>query len=263
MQTLRAIVIGAGWAGEGHTAALRHAGVDVVALCARDPENTAAVAERLGIGQVSTDWQATLEAERPDIVALATPASLRRPVVEAASARGCHIYCDKPLAATAAGAADLFRAVEAAGVRHAYAATHRYDPSVAWLAELVRDGTIGTLREILWTSRFNFPPLLPWSWALSLEAGGGALNNALTHFLGMLERILDGPLVRATGEARLLADKAPVVPGIHDFRHWIGKAQELTPDAAEGLEWRACDADGAFSACSASVRPGAARCRSR
>ncbi len=34
---LRAIVVGAGFAGEGHTLALRHAGVEVVALCARRP----------------------------------------------------------------------------------------------------------------------------------------------------------------------------------------------------------------------------------
>lgn len=32
---LRAIVIGAGWAGEGHTLALRSAGVEVVALSGR------------------------------------------------------------------------------------------------------------------------------------------------------------------------------------------------------------------------------------
>ena len=36
--TLRAVVIGAGFAGEGHTIALRAAGVDVVVLCGRTPE---------------------------------------------------------------------------------------------------------------------------------------------------------------------------------------------------------------------------------
>jgi ketol-acid reductoisomerase len=30
---LRAVVIGTGWAGEGHTTALREAGVDVMAMC--------------------------------------------------------------------------------------------------------------------------------------------------------------------------------------------------------------------------------------
>ena len=34
-QPLRTVVIGAGWAGEGQTKALRYAGVEVVAICAR------------------------------------------------------------------------------------------------------------------------------------------------------------------------------------------------------------------------------------
>ena len=38
--TLRAVVIGAGWAGEGHTPRPGAAGVDVVALCGRSPEPT-------------------------------------------------------------------------------------------------------------------------------------------------------------------------------------------------------------------------------
>ena len=43
--TLRAVVIGTGWAGEGHTKALRHVGVDVAALCGRTPEPAQAMAQ--------------------------------------------------------------------------------------------------------------------------------------------------------------------------------------------------------------------------
>lgn len=32
---LTAIVVGAGWAGEGHTKALQHYGIEVVVICAR------------------------------------------------------------------------------------------------------------------------------------------------------------------------------------------------------------------------------------
>ncbi len=42
--TLRAVVIGTGWAGEGHTIALRAAGVEVVAMCGRTPEPAKAMA---------------------------------------------------------------------------------------------------------------------------------------------------------------------------------------------------------------------------
>jgi predicted dehydrogenase len=108
---LRAVVIGAGWAGEGHTNALRHYGVDVVAICARQADVVQAVADRLGVPEASTDWRGTLEQVRPEIVALATPAVLRREVIEMAAGMGAHIFCDKPLATTAEEARFLFQCV--------------------------------------------------------------------------------------------------------------------------------------------------------
>lgn len=245
---LRAIVVGAGFAGEGHTLALRHAGVEVVAICARQPAVVQAVAGRLEVPQASTDWRHTLEAVKPDIVALATPASLRQEVVEAATELGCHLFCDKPLATSAEDARHLYRLVERAGVKHAYASTHRYDPSVVWLGELVHDGAIGTLREIECTFRLAFPPLSPWGWWDMLASGGGWLNGWLTHVLGMLATISGGDLLRAMGQARPGRQQAPVVPDIHDFRVLFTGEKNPTPEAAEHLEWHACDADGAFTA---------------
>lgn len=245
---LSAIVIGGGWAGEGHALALRFAGVDVVALCGRQQDRTRAVADRLEVPQASTDWRATLEAVRPDIVALGTPAALRIEVIEAAAALGCHLFCDKPLGTTAAEARCCYDLAHRAGVKHAYAATQRYDPSVAWLAELVREGSIGPLREISATLRMPGNRLMPWSWVCVLASGGGMLNNGLPHLLGIWATLTGGEPVRVMGEARVLRDRAPVLPGIHDFREWRAKAGSITPEMAETLEWRPCDADGAASA---------------
>jgi predicted dehydrogenase len=245
---LRAIVIGAGFAGEGHTRALQYVGVDVIALCARQPTIVRAMAERLGVPIASTDWRATLEEIQPDIVALGTPASLRREVIEAAVAQGCHLYCDKPLAITAPEAADLCRIVEEAGIKHAYAATRRYDPSVVWLAELVREGAIGRLSEIVFTLRTSLTPVLPWFWALMLEQGGGLLNNHFVHLLSILEQIVSGRLVRVMGQANFDIDRAPYLPDIHDFRDWAARADTLTPEELESAEWRDCDADTSYSA---------------
>src|SRR5205823_4485222 len=110
-EQVRAVVVGAGWAGEGHTLALRHCGVEVVAICARRPEVVRAVADRLEVPEASTDWRGTLERVRPEIVSLATPAALRGEVVDAATDLGCHVLCDKPLAATAGEARFLYHLV--------------------------------------------------------------------------------------------------------------------------------------------------------
>jgi len=244
--SLRAVVIGAGWAGEGHTLGLRFCGVDVVGLCARDEAVVQAVAQRLGIPHAHTDWRRALDEQRPDIVALATPALLRTEPIEVAAARGIHIYCDKPLAATADEARRILRMVEEAGVKHAFAATHRYDPAVAYIGELVAAGAIGQLRGVdaIWQVPWS-NPLAPWKWNDSLALGGGLLNGGHTHVLGILERMTGGKAATAVGQARVDRSRAPYAGAQHD-----GRAGLNTPNAeqAEQMEWRTCDSDNAYTA---------------
>lgn len=243
---LRAVVVGAGFAGEGHTIALRENGVAIEAICARTPSAVQAMAEKLGVPRASTNWRETLAEIKPDIVGVATPAGAHAEVIEAALDLGCHIYSDKPLAPYAPIARRLYERAAAAGVKHAYAATHRYDPSVAWLAELVRDGVIGRVGEVEGTFRRHIHPLTPWSWYDSVELGGGLLHNALPHWLGILQRVLGGELQAAVGETRRVRERAPFVPDIHDFR--LRGAMRPTPEEAERLEWRDCDSDSGFTA---------------
>ncbi len=246
---LRAVVIGAGFAGEGHTKALQWCGVEVAAICARQPDAVRAVADRLGAPEASIDWRDTLRRVQPDIVSLATPASLRGEVIEEAVALGAHVYSDKPLAASAAEAQRLYRLVHSAGIKHALAATHRYDPSVAWLEELLREGEIGTLVDAEYSLRLNMPPgrILPWGWYTTVATGGGFAGQ-FPHILGILRRILSADVVRVAGVARRdgRSNRAPVVPGIHDFRDAISKAP--TAEEAALLEWREVDTERTLAA---------------
>jgi predicted dehydrogenase len=177
---------------------------------------------------------------------VATPAGAHAEIVEAALARGCHVFSDKPLAPRAPVARRLYELARDAGVKHAYAATHRYDPSVAWLAELVAEGAIGAVGEVEGTFRRHVHPLTPWSWYDAVELGGGLLHNALPHWLGILQRVLGGDVLAAVGETRRVRERAPFVPDIHDFRE--RRERRPTPEEAERLEWRDCDADSAFTA---------------
>ncbi len=246
MTGLRAVVIGAGFAGEGHTIALRENGVAVEAICARTASAVQATAERLGVPRASTDWRAAIDEIRPEIVSVATPAGAHAEIVEHALARGHHIFCDKPLAPTAGVARKLYDLAVAAGVKHAYAPTHRYDPSVVWLAELIREGAVGRVGEVEGTFRRHVHPLTPFTWYDSVEQGGGLLHNALPHWLGILQRALGGELEAVVGETRRVRERAPIVPGIHDFR--TRGARRPTAEEAAGLEWRECDADSGFTA---------------
>ena len=253
MKQLKAIVVGAGWSAEGHTKAFQHYGVDVLAICARKPDVVQKVADGLGVPEASTDWRESLLRHKPDIVALTTPAVLRTEVIALAVELGCHIISEKPLARTAAEAEHIYNLVKDTGLKHGFAATHLYDPSVAYVQELLtRQRLIGELTavDIGYSRRIpsNTPSetVKPWNWMSSLAHGGGALNNGLTHRLGMLERMTGMKVVSAVGEAKTAIRKAPVVPEIRDFREW--RRRSITHEEASKLEWRVCDAEWDYSA---------------
>ena len=243
---LRAVVIGAGWASEGHTVALRDAGVEVVALCGRTPEPTRQRAAQLGIADVRLDWRAALDELEPDIVAIATPAAPHREMAGYAAGRGCHIVCDKPLATNTADARAMLAAVEGAGVKHGYAATGRYAPAILQTRLLLAQDAIGPVREIESYLHMDLPATgLPYSWINLLDQGGGLLNNAFTHKLAQVLYVTQGIVVAAAGEARQLGSRAPVLPAVHDFRDLWGQAG--TAEAVQAAEWRPVDADMAYT----------------
>ncbi len=237
---LQAVVIGTGWAGEGHTKALRLAGVDVVALCGRTPEPARTTGQKLGIADVRFDWQQALTTLQPDIVAIATPAAVHCEIALVAARLGCHIVCEKPLALNAVQAREMLQAVAQAGVKHGYAATSRYAPAAVYAQRLLAAGLIGQVQEIESIHHFNTSPLSPYSWFFQLSRGGGALYNDFPHFLGQVLFMTGGRLQSISGTARQLLDRVPVGAPIHDLR--LGFVP-LDPKQAATGEWQTVDAD--------------------
>lgn len=253
MKQLKAVVVGAGWSAEGHTKAFQHYGVEVLAICARKPDVVQKVASQLGVAEASIDWRKSLLKHKPDIVALTTPAILRTEVIELAIELGCHIISEKPLALTAEEAGHIYNLIKDTGLKHGFAATHLYDPSVAYIRQLLmQQQVIGELTavDIGYSRRIpsdtSSKTVKPWNWMNSLAHGGGVLNNGLTHRLGMLERMTGMKVVSTVGEAKTATRKAPVVPEIRDFRVW--SSREIPIEAASKLEWRVCDAEWDYSA---------------
>ena len=76
-----------------HVAALREAGVEVVALVGLDGARTRAAADRMGVAQVRTDPAGLRELEL-DLVSVATPAATHLEVIEALP--DIPVLCEKP-----------------------------------------------------------------------------------------------------------------------------------------------------------------------
>lgn len=242
---LRALILGAGYAGEGHTLALRRAGVEIIGMASRTAASCQETAKRLNVPNAGTDWRAMLADLQPDIVAVATPGNTHLEMASAALTAGCHVYCDKPLALTAAEARELYRLAQTHSVKTAYAASYRYQPQALYARALVQQGMLGTLYEVECVSHYNWPKLMPFGWPHRLELGGGRLNNNFTHKLAIVQNIVGGEIVSAMGETRNDLRRVPIADKVHDFRDYF--KQVLTPEEAARGDWAEVDSDWAYT----------------
>lgn len=119
--------------------------VEVVAHVDSNPENLDEKLSYTGAKRHYLTLADMLDHESPDIVVLCS----RHPYdhldqITAVAQRGCHIYCEKPLAADLLEADRIVETVERHGVRLCMAHPARYDVGYRTMKRLVEDGAIGT-----------------------------------------------------------------------------------------------------------------------
>lgn len=144
MEQVRLGMIGAGFMGGIHARiAAELPGADVIAVADIDGARARSVAASYG-GQPYTDYRQMLARERLDAVIITTPETdHREPAVDAAEA-GCHIFMEKPLAATLEDADAIIQACQKAGVRLMTGYILRFEACYAKIHEAVARGEIGT-----------------------------------------------------------------------------------------------------------------------
>jgi predicted dehydrogenase len=114
-------------------------------VCARRREVWPALERRRpGIRLVSTPEE-VIGAEDVDLVAILTPPGPHADLSRAALAAGRHVLVEKPLAANAAEAAELFERAHSAGLILLAAPFVHLSPTFRRLWTLVRGGTIGSV----------------------------------------------------------------------------------------------------------------------
>jgi predicted dehydrogenase len=152
---IRLAVVGVGAWGVNHVRAFaRSKGAEVAAVC--DPlaaarDRALALAPR---ARAEERFEGVLEDRSIDAVVLATPAVAHARMARAALAAGKHVLVEKPLALSAADAADVVAAADAAGRVLMVGHLMLYHPAVDRLRRMVGDGELGTL-YYLYAQRVN------------------------------------------------------------------------------------------------------------
>lgn len=141
---IKGALIGCGFFAENQLHAWRDIdGVEIVALCDRDPERLKICSEKFGIERTYTDAAKMLADGGFDFVDIATTPPSHRPLVEMAAKSGVHIICQKPIAETMEDARAMVAAADAAGKVMMVHENFRWQSAVQSALAVVKSGDIG------------------------------------------------------------------------------------------------------------------------
>lgn len=165
----------------------------VVALCDTDAAILQRASQQSGVRTCTQDWREAIRRDDVHAVIIATPNVFHAPIAMAAAAAGKHVLTEKPIAMSGAEAVQMYRAAEAAQVRHMTAFTYRFVPAFRYLAHLVKSGAIGQ------PFHFRIQRFQDWGtravgWRqVARLAGSGELGDMLSHRLDYAH-VLMGPM---------------------------------------------------------------------
>lgn len=186
-------LIGMGWWGQKMLAVLQDAPDDIRVVRAVEPNIEA-------VRQLCTKRKVTLSADLADALAdpaveavvLATPHALHGDQIDAAVAAGKHVFCEKPLALTKAGAEKAVALCRDAGLVLGMGHERRWEPPVAEMLAMVNAGKLGRIQQI--ESNFSHDKFLALdrsNWRLQGDhAPAGGMTATGIHLLDLSVRLL-------------------------------------------------------------------------
>jgi predicted dehydrogenase len=222
MTQIRIGLIGAGFMGRAHAIAYREVGAvfdlpapPVLEMIAEIDARTAKrAAARLGFRRSTGDWRELVNDPAVDVVDITTPTAQHREIAIAAFAAGKHVYCEKPLAVTAAEARGLAARAAKTGAVTMVGFNYLKNPIQILARDIIASGEIGEIIDFrgIHAEGYMISPQTPISWRCSGPRGSGVVADLGSHIIS-LARFLVGPIVSVCGTLDTIVRQRPVVPG--------------------------------------------------
>lgn len=155
-------------------------------LCGRNALKLDAFAQQWGWSETSTDWESAVTRADIDIVDIAVPNALHAAIALAAAEADKMIFCEKPLAMSAAEAMQMAGAAEA--LPNLVWFNYRRVPAVAFAKQLIEEGRLGHIYHYRshYFNQSGVDPAKGQTWRYRrAEAGSGATGDLLSHSLDM------------------------------------------------------------------------------
>ena len=225
MREIRVGLIGAGWMGKAHSVAYKNVpmvfgpepAVPQLEMVADvNPDWARAAALNLGFARWTADWREVVSDPAVDVVDITAPNDVHHAIALAALAAGKPVYCEKPLANTAAETRAMAEAAAAAGVPTLIGFNYLKNPAHAYARELIRQGELGplTLFRGTFDQDLQSDPGFPFTWRHDKAvAGSGALGDMGSHTLAFAQYLV-GDIVEVCGMAdTYIRERPPAARG--------------------------------------------------
>ncbi len=209
-------VIGLGNRAQRHLAAFRDMpGVEIAALCDIQPERMRAAQQGPAAdAKLYVDYRELLADKSVQAVTIVTPNYLHAEMAIAAMEAGKDVLLEKPIGLNFAEAKRVVAAAQRTGRILAVGMQRHYASDQRVMREFVRNGELGTLRQVVlneYRGDWN-PKTWQWTdpatgektpWRFRRELAGSSLLEFSVHSYGLLQQMIDSPLARcaATGGA--------------------------------------------------------------
>lgn len=226
MSEVRVAVLGAsGWMGKVHTMAYQAfpqffgrswGAARVAALVETNPDAARDLAFRAPGARIMHTWLDAVQDPDIDLIDICLPDSLHYEVAKAALLAGKHVYCEKPLADTAAQARELADIAAAKGlitrVGHAFPRNPVHDLA----RQIIAEGEIGEIKLFKACQHVDMygDPLAPFMWrADGALAPTGIVGDTGTHVFSFMD-FLVGRVTELIADTYITTPRRPVVSGL-------------------------------------------------
>jgi len=194
-KTLRMGLVGVGAAAQvSHIPALRRIeDLELVALCDRDGEKAARVAQKFQVPRAHSRLDDLLSDDSIDAVDICTPNFLHAPMASAALEAGKHVLCERPLARNADEARAMLKAARKAERTLMCSVQHRFRADAQLLRKFVEKGDLG---EVFYAKAGWLRQRTEWDseeWRRQKrESGGGVVLDLGFQMLDLSLWVLGG-----------------------------------------------------------------------
>lgn len=193
---IKSAIVGLGWWGQHIAACLSQQGAKLEFVHGVDPrvDELGAVAEKYAV-PIAADLDAILDNPELEAVILATPHSVHEAQIVACAEAGKHVFAEKPLTLSRAGAERAINACERAGVVLGIDHERRFERAFAEVKRLIDGGELGTLMHL--EANFSHDLLAnvdPNDWRASPEESPIPALSAMAIHLTDAYQYLCGPI---------------------------------------------------------------------